>query len=87
VVQSGLVELILQERNPGGFFKHSDNMLANLGKTYKEVFTPRMVKSITKNLTLTFYMHHWREYDGRAAELERLVTQEIQKLNFPYHLS
>jgi len=87
VETSGLVDMFIGEKNYNRFATHSGQVLKGLAKQHREVFTPRMVKSVTKNLLTTFKMHHWHENDGHRTGLERLVTQEIQNLNFPYHLS
>jgi len=87
ISNAGLVGMFVGQQSHTKFWNHTDGQLGIWAKTYPEVFTPWVVKSIRKNLDITYRMHFWKENDGSPYELERLVVKAIQRLNVPIKLT
>jgi hypothetical protein len=87
ITSTGLVGMFIGQKSHTRFWHHTETLLQTWAKLYPVVFTPAVVKTIRKNLDITFRMHFWRENDGRPCELERLVVKSIQSLNVPIRLT
>jgi hypothetical protein len=87
ISSTGLVGMFVGQRSHTKFWNHTNGLLGIWANTYPEVFTPWVVKSIRKNLDITFMMHFWKENDGRPCELERLALKAIQILGVPIKLA
>ena len=87
ISSTGLIGMFVGQKSHTKFWHHTNGLLGIWASIYPEVFTPWVVKSVRKNLDITFMMHFWKENDSSPCELERLVVKAIQSLNVPIKLT